>query len=66
MSQGSGFLVRSDGLILTNAHVVRNKAEVTVTLHDGRKFPGRVIGVDQTSDLACIKINAVSFFGLSF
>lgn len=58
-SNGSGFIIESDGTILTNAHVVINKPHtmVQVRLHDGRVFPAVVEDVDQTSDLAIIRIN---------
>ena len=60
MSNGSGFIVRQNGLILTNAHVVANKQIVVVKLHDERVFEGTVTAVDPVSDLATIKIDAVS------
>ncbi|MDR3414418.1 MAG: Do family serine endopeptidase, partial [Formivibrio sp.] len=56
--QGSGFIVRNDGLILTNAHVVDGAQEVTVKLTDRREFTAKVLGVDKKSDVAIIKINA--------
>ncbi|XP_055920293.1 serine protease HTRA2, mitochondrial [Eupeodes corollae] len=57
-SNGSGFIIESDGLILTNAHVVINKPHTTVQvrLADGRTFPGVVENVDQSSDLATVRI----------
>jgi serine protease Do len=55
---GSGFITRSDGLILTNAHVVDRANRVTVTLKDGRQFEGRVVGEDRQADVAVIKIQA--------
>lgn len=55
--QGSGFIVDSNGIVLTNAHVVRGADKVVVTLRDGRQFPGEVRGVDNPSDLAVIKID---------
>ena len=54
--QESGFIVDSDGTILTNAHVVKGANIVTVTLKDGRTFRGEVLGTDGPSDLAVIKI----------
>ena len=60
VSNGSGFIVDSNGLILTNAHVVANKRTVSVKLSDGRIFSGVVQVVDPVSDLATIKISAVS------
>ncbi len=55
---GSGFILSSDGYILTNAHVVNNADSVTVKLSDKREFKAKVVGVDMTSDVAVIKIVA--------
>ena len=55
---GSGFLISSDGYILTNAHVVDDVDEVVVKLHDKREFRAKVIGSDDRTDVALIKINA--------
>jgi len=55
---GSGFIVSSDGRILTNAHVVDGVDTVRVILKDGRTFQGRVLGVDSVTDVAVIKIQA--------
>jgi serine protease Do len=57
---GSGFIVSSDGYILTNTHVVENADEVTVRLTDRREFQAKVIGADQRTDVAVIKINAAN------
>ncbi len=57
-NMGSGFIIRSDGYILTNCHVVRNASNITVTLNDGRKLEGTVIGTDSFSDVAVVKVNA--------
>ncbi len=54
--QGSGFIIDSQGIILTNAHVVKDADNVTVKLRDGRTFTGEVKGVDEPSDLAVVKI----------
>lgn len=54
--QGSGFIVDGTGIVLTNAHVVNGADTVTVTLRDGRTFEGEVKGVDETLDLAVVKI----------
>ena len=59
ISNGSGFIVREDGIILTNAHVVGNNTTVRVKLNDGQSFDGYVQAVDPVSDLATVKINAV-------
>ncbi len=55
---GSGFIVGADGVILTNAHVVADAAEVTVRLSDHREFTARVQGSDRTTDIAVLKIDA--------
>jgi len=56
--EGSGFVIRPDGYILTNAHVVNGASEVTVRLTDRREYTAKVIGIDTKSDVAVIKINA--------
>lgn len=56
--EGSGFIVSSDGTILTNAHVVRGADEVVVKLIDKRKFTAKVIGTDARTDVAVLKITA--------
>ncbi|WP_159784054.1 HhoA/HhoB/HtrA family serine endopeptidase [Sodalinema gerasimenkoae] len=56
---GSGFILAADGQILTNAHVVEGADVVEVTLRDGRKFDGQVIGRDALTDVAVVKIEAV-------
>jgi serine protease Do len=59
---GSGFLVSSDGLVLTNKHVVLDKeAEYTVLTNDGKKFPAKVLARDPGQDLAIIKIEGSNF-----
>lgn len=55
---GSGFIVSPDGVILTNAHVVDNAKEVTVKLTDRREFKAKVVGKDDQSDIAVLKIRA--------
>jgi Do/DeqQ family serine protease len=57
-SEGSGFVVRSDGYIFTNFHVVEGADKIEVRLRDGRDFPGRVMGTDEKTDIAVIKIDA--------
>jgi serine protease Do len=59
-AQGSGFLISSDGLVLTNAHVVDGAKEVTVKLSDHREFKAKVLGSDKSSDIAVLKIDAHS------
>jgi S1-C subfamily serine protease len=55
---GSGVLLRSDGHLITNAHVVLRAARIRVGLHDGRTLEGRVIGRDGRHDLAVVKVEA--------
>jgi len=57
---GSGVIVRSDGYILTNHHVVDGAEHVNVELSDGRSFKARVVGSDQPSDLAVLKIEGTN------
>jgi S1-C subfamily serine protease len=54
---GSGFILRADGRVLTNAHVVEGADEVEVKLKDGRSFQGKVVGLDTVTDIAAIKID---------
>ncbi|MDB5964145.1 MAG: protease Do, partial [Polaromonas sp.] len=56
--QGSGFIVSADGIILTNAHVVRDAREVTVKLTDRREFRAKVLGADPKTDVAVLRIDA--------
>lgn len=56
--QGSGFIVSPDGLILTNAHVVRDAKEVTVRLADRREYAAKVLGSDSATDIAVLRIEA--------
>jgi len=57
---GSGFIVSSDGYVLTNAHVVADASEVTVKLTDRREFVAKVIGVDKRSDIAILRTLGLS------
>jgi serine protease Do len=63
--EGSGFIFRSDGYIVTNDHVVNGYDKVTVTLRDGREFPGKVTGAGEY-DIAVIKIEAKDLPTLAF
>ncbi|MDP3088661.1 MAG: DegQ family serine endoprotease [Methylotenera sp.] len=57
-SLGSGFIISSDGYILTNAHVVNEADEVIVKLSDKREFKAKIIGADKRTDVALVKIEA--------
>ncbi|MHB8635728.1 MAG: trypsin-like peptidase domain-containing protein [Fimbriimonadaceae bacterium] len=63
---GSGVIIRPDGYIITNDHVVDGMDSVTVTLTDGRVFPGKVIRGDGTEDIAIVKIAATNLPTLPF
>ncbi|HEV7913292.1 MAG TPA: trypsin-like peptidase domain-containing protein, partial [Albitalea sp.] len=56
--QGSGFIISADGLILTNAHVVRGAKDVSVKLSDRREFAAKVLGSDPATDIAVLRIDA--------
>jgi len=58
MAQGSGFIIKPDGYILTNAHVVAGSEEVNVRLIDKREFKAKVVGADPRTDVALLKIDA--------
>jgi serine protease Do len=55
---GSGFIVRNDGVILTNAHVVSGATKISVATRDGTTYPAKLLGADETNDLAVVKIEA--------
>jgi len=55
---GSGFILSSDGYVMTNAHVVEGADEVLVTLTDKREFKARIVGADKRTDVAVVKIDA--------
>ncbi len=57
---GSGVIISEDGYIVTNNHVVESANEITITLNDNREFTARVIGLDATTDLALLKIDATN------
>jgi serine protease Do len=56
--EGSGFVVSADGYILTNAHVVADANEVTVRMTDRREYRAKVVGIDRSTDVAVLKIDA--------
>jgi serine protease Do len=55
---GSGFIVRADGVIVTNAHVVAGANTISVAMRDGTTYPARLLGKDETNDIAVLKIDA--------
>jgi serine protease Do len=55
---GTGFIVRDDGVIVTNAHVVAGATRTSVMMRDGKTFPAKILGSDETNDLAVLKIDA--------
>ncbi|MBR4749090.1 MAG: trypsin-like peptidase domain-containing protein [Abditibacteriota bacterium] len=65
VSSGTGFVVRQDGYIMTNAHVVADSSKVTVTLYNGKEYDGTVL-LDSFSDLALVKIDATGLTPLAF
>lgn len=59
-SHGSGFIVSEDGMLLTNAHVVRNSSKVQVKLASGETYDGYVVDFDEETDLAAVKLDCKS------
>ncbi len=57
-SLGSGVIVRPDGVVVTNNHVIKDSDEITVVLGDRREFEARILGTDERTDLAVLKIDA--------
>ncbi len=57
MGQASGFIISSDGLILTNSHVISDASQIIVTLFDGNEYAAKVVGQDPSTDVALIKID---------
>jgi serine protease Do len=62
---GSGWIIRTDGYIVTNAHVVQGATNIVITLNDGRTIPADKVYADAVTDLAIVKINAQNLPALS-
>jgi serine protease Do len=65
-SEGSGFIVRPDGYIITNYHVIDGEDKIEVKLKDGRTLPAKVVGVDERTDVAVIKVGAADLPTVNF
>jgi S1-C subfamily serine protease len=65
-SEGSGFVVRSNGVIVTNQHVVSKAQKISARSQDGRRFEARVLGVDERTDVAVLQVNATALPVLEF
>ncbi len=57
-AKGAGFIINSNGIIVTNNHVVKDAQTVSVTMSDGTSYPAKIVGTDPKTDLAVLKINA--------
>ena len=65
-SLGSGFIISSDGYIVTNNHVIKDADQIKVVLHDNKEYEGKIVGTDPITDLALIKIDAKNLTPLKF
>lgn len=63
---GSGIIIREDGYIVTNAHVVEGAKGITVQLGDGTSYEGRLVGSDSKTDLAVVKVDAENLPAATF
>jgi serine protease Do len=65
-SEGSGVIMRSDGYILTNNHVISGAEKIRIRLKDGRSFPAKIVGTDDRTDLAVVKIDVTGLPTVTF
>ena len=65
VSYGSGVIISQDGLIITNNHVISSGSKVSVTLSDGTQYEAKILGQDESSDLAVLKIEATNLKAVS-
>ncbi len=65
-SLGSGFILSNDGLIVTNNHVIAGATEIVVVMHDDKEYPAEVVGTDERTDLAVLKIKATNLNAVQF
>ena len=63
---GSGFIISSDGFVITNHHVISRSDQVQITLQDGRSMPAKIIGTDKSTDVAVLQVSAEGLRKLSF
>lgn len=61
LAHGTGIIVQSDGLIVTNAHVVEDMKQIIVVTSDGKQYAGKTIHLDEESDLAVVQIDAKTY-----
>ncbi|HRW58087.1 MAG TPA: DegQ family serine endoprotease [Chlamydiales bacterium] len=66
IASGSGFIISSDGYIITNNHVIQNANEITVTTNNGKEYPAKLIGSDPRTDIAVIKVDETDLPYLKF
>jgi S1-C subfamily serine protease len=65
-SEGSGFIFRADGYIYTNCHVIEDSGRIEVKLRDNRHFIAKIVGVDEHTDIAVLKIDATNLPAVTF
>jgi len=63
---GSGFIISSDGFIVTNSHVIKSAEKITVNIQDGRQFSAQIIGDDPATDIAVLQVNAENLSFIKF